>query len=160
MSQLGDDSDEDDGGEFTSIPKITQSGRQIHKPATFVPSSYEAPAKKRVAQSKRSQEQALCKRCGRGHSPEKNMIVFCDGCNLCWHQACHDPPISEETVKDEVAPWFCVDCARKRGPKTPGEQTRGVSWQGRSADDVRESSITTPPELETFKNDSPDPFDS
>lgn len=149
MSQLGGDSDDDELDEevSTELPKITQSGRQINKPAQFVPASYEAPPKKR-AQPKRNQEQALCKRCARGHSPEKNMIVFCDGCNLCWHQLCHDPIISEETVKDEAAPWYCTDCTRKRGVKLAGhDSTRGVSWQGRSDDDVRFSTSPVPDEL-------------
>lgn len=146
MSQLGGDSEDDDGGSVTSLPKITQSGRQVNKPTSYVPSSYEAPPKKRVAQAKRTQEQALCKRCGRGNSPEKNMIVFCDGCNLCWHQNCHDPVITEETVKDEVAPWFCSDCSRKRNVKTPASEQRGVSWQGRSSEEVRNLFISLTPQ--------------
>ena len=36
---------------------------------------------------------------------------------------CHDPPVSNEAVKDEDAPWFCLECsqkrARKSAPKTP-----------------------------------------
>ena len=138
MSKLGGDSDSDDSEDTAVLPKITQSGRQVNKPAQFVPAAYEPPTKKRQ-QPKRNQDQALCKRCARGHSPQSNMIVFCDGCNLGWHQLCHDPVITEETVKDESAPWFCADCSRKRGIKTAG-----VSWQGRSADDVRTS--TTPDE--------------
>ena len=148
MSKLGGDSEEDEmtDGEVSELPKITQSGRQINKPAQFVPASYEVPSKKR-ALPKRNQEQALCKRCARGHSPQNNMIVFCDGCNLCWHQLCHDPVISEDTVKDESAPWYCTDCSRKRGVKTAGhDQVRGVSWQGRSDDDVSLSTTSIPDE--------------
>jgi len=136
MSKLGGDSDSDDSEVETQVlPKITQSGRQVNKPAQFVPEAYGTSAKRR-APSKRSQEQALCKRCGRGHSPQNNMIVFCDGCNLGWHQMCHDPSISDETVKDEKAPWYCTDCSRKKGIKTDYETVRGVSWQGKSTDEV------------------------
>ncbi|KAF4629258.1 hypothetical protein G7Y89_g8883 [Cudoniella acicularis] len=136
MSKLGGDSDSDDAESVTELPKITQSGRQVVKPAPFVPAISESHTKRR-APSKRSQEQALCKRCGRGHSPQTNMIVFCDGCNLGWHQMCHDPVVSEEMVKDETAPWYCADCSRKRGLKTAGSDTKGVSWQGRSSEEKR-----------------------
>jgi hypothetical protein len=136
MSKLGGDSDSDISEEATELPKITQSGRQVNKPAQFVPAAYENSSKRR-APSKRTQEQALCKRCGRGHSPQSNMIVFCDGCNLGWHQMCHDPVVSEEAVKDELSQWFCADCSRKKGvkSKTP-ESAKAVSWQGKSADEV------------------------
>jgi hypothetical protein len=136
MSKLGGDSDSDISEEATELPKITQSGRQVNKPAQFIPAAYDTSTKRR-ATSKRSQEQALCKRCGRGHSPQSNMIVFCDGCNLGWHQMCHDPVVSEEAVKDESSPWFCSDCSRKKGikSKTP-ESAKAVSWQGKSADEV------------------------
>ena len=137
MSKLGGDS-ESDAGSIMELPKITQSGRQVVKPAQFVPAVSETHARKR-GPTKRTQEQALCKRCGRGHSPQSNMIVFCDGCNLGWHQMCHDPTISDEAVKDETAPWYCADCSRKRGRKTTTatvEEPRGVSWQGRSESEV------------------------
>ena len=141
MSKLGEDSDSDESEEVTELPKITQSGRQIHKPAQFIPTAYE-PSTKRRAPSKRSQEQALCKRCGRGHSPQNNMIVVCDGSNLGWHQMCHDPVISEEAVKDEEADWYCADCSLKKGIKSKSpESAKGVSWQGKSADQVH---ILTP----------------
>lgn len=136
MSGLGEDSDSDDMGSVTELPRITQSGRAVVKPAQFVPAVSEGSSRKR-GPAKRTQEHALCKRCGRGHSPASNMIVFCDGCNFGWHQMCHDPVISEETVKDENAAWFCADCVIKRVRKGGGsDQSRGVSWQGRSADDV------------------------
>jgi hypothetical protein len=140
MSKLGGDSDSDDAESVTQFPKVTQSGRQIVKPAQFVPAARETNPKRR-APSKRTQESALCKRCGRGQSPQSNMIVFCDGCNLAWHQMCHDPPISAETVKDETAPWFCTDCSRKKGNKVAGADQRLTSWQGRSSEEVCNPSV-------------------
>ena len=53
---------------------------------------------------------AVCKNCGRGHSPSSNAIVFCDGCNTPWHQICHDPPIGKEIVLIAEKEWFCSDC--------------------------------------------------
>lgn len=135
MSGVGDDSDESDAASFTELPKMTQSGRAVVKPTQFVPESSTSSARKR-GPSKKSQEQALCKRCGRGHSPQSNMIVFCDGCNGGWHQMCHDPAVSDEMVKDETAPWFCADCSRKKAVKTPSPPVKGVSWAGKSMDEV------------------------
>lgn len=148
MSKLGGDSDSDDEeGSIPDLPKITQSGRQVNKPAQFVPAAYETSAKRR-APSRRTQEQALCKKCQRGHSPQNNMIVFCDGCNLGWHQQCHEPQVSEEAVKDESSPWFCADCSRKKGIKSGYETTPGVSWQGRSSEEVCPLQISTEADFE------------
>lgn len=68
-----------------------------------------------------------------------NQIVFCDGCNACWHQLCHDPAIGNEFVSDEARSWFCRGCLAKRershgGPRkrVSNEGARGVSWAGRS----------------------------
>lgn len=142
MPDLGD-SDSDGSGDIV-MPRMTQSGRQIVKPAQFVPSPV-TPASRKRGPSKRTQEerteQALCKRCGRGHSPQNNMIVFCDGCNGPWHQMCHDPAVSDEAVRDETSDWFCADCSEKRGITPPFDATRGVSWQGRSTEQVRQLSI-------------------
>ncbi|PBP15876.1 PHD finger containing protein Phf1 [Diplocarpon rosae] len=137
MSKLGGDSDsEEEEDSIPELPKITQSGRQVNKPAQFVPAAYGTSTKKR-APSRRSQEQALCKKCQRGHSPQNNMIVFCDGCNLGWHQQCHEPQVAEEAVKDEDSPWFCAECSRKKGIKSGYETIPGVSWQGRSSEEKR-----------------------
>ncbi|MCJ1376615.1 hypothetical protein MMC20_007858 [Loxospora ochrophaea] len=62
-------------------------------------------------------EKAVCKNCGRGHSPKSNVIVFCDGCNTPWHQYCHDPRINEETVRVEEVEWLCGDCIVMREEK-------------------------------------------
>ena len=154
MSDLGDESDEDDEASISeNFPKVTSSGRAVNKPAHFTPAVSDTPPKKR-GPSKKSVENALCKRCARGHSPASNMIVFCDGCNLGWHQMCHDPAISDEAVKDESAAWFCADCTNKRemkrgaktvtapsytpaaAPMPPAEPPRPLSWEQRSEAEV------------------------
>ena len=53
---------------------------------------------------------AVCKNCGRAHSPVSNAIVFCDGCNAGWHQFCHNPPIGKEIILIAEKAWFCSDC--------------------------------------------------
>ena len=135
MSGLGEDSDSDDNESVTELPRMTQSGRAVVKPTQFVPAASEVSRKRGPA--KRTQEHALCKRCGRGHSPATNMIVFCDGCNLGWHQMCHDPVVSDEMVKDESAAWYCADCTLKRARRGGGtDHFRGISWQGRSIEEA------------------------
>lgn len=65
---------------------------------------------------------ALCEHCLRGISPPSNPIVFCDACNKCWHQQCHDPRIPPSVLTDSRAEWFCGACDRilhgkKKTPK-------------------------------------------
>jgi succinate--hydroxymethylglutarate CoA-transferase len=143
MSGLGGDSDSDGSGSITSMPMQTLSGRKVVRPIQYKPSASEAPPKKRPSYNMkrigRNVEAALCKRCGRGHSPASNMIVFCDGCNVGWHQMCHDPMISNETVKDETKEWFCNDCTTKRASaqaKKASSATKPTSFAEMSFDEV------------------------
>ncbi|KFY34741.1 hypothetical protein V495_08114, partial [Pseudogymnoascus sp. VKM F-4514 (FW-929)] len=147
MSDLGDEDESDDSASVTAFPSMTQSGRKVVKPTQFVPEVAAGPPRKRSTQTRRpgrSVENALCKRCGRGHSPANNMIVFCDGCNIGWHQMCHDPVITEEVVKDETKEWFCVDCSAKRDkkkgdrgktstPNSTAKNSEGTPWAAKSA---------------------------
>jgi len=150
MSKLGGDSDSDASGSIQNFPKVTQSGRAIVKPQQFVPEIRETSARKR-GPSKKSQEMALCKRCGRGHSPDNNMIVFCDGCNGGWHQMCHDPPVSNEAVRDEDAPWFCLDCSQKRARKSAPKPPTVILGN----DDLQSSEPTPNEPNQTFSPDTP-----
>ncbi|RKF62268.1 putative phd domain containing protein [Erysiphe neolycopersici] len=135
--QLGGDSDLDDSDTVTKLPKITQSGRHIVKPTQFVPATYENYSRRRTP-SRKAQEQALCKRCGRGHSPQNNMIVFCDGCNLPWHQNCHKPVIPDDAVLVESALWFCSECSQKKGINSDNEAIpKGMSWARRSIEEKK-----------------------
>lgn len=131
-------------------PTMTKSGRQVQKPAQFNPTSpatAAAATQKRRHYGKRTPEQALCKVCTRGLSPLKNQIVFCDGCNLCWHQLCHDPYIDDDFVSNESRSWFCGRCSAKRerhlAKKKSLDGFRGVSWAGRNVEQVS----TAPPLL-------------
>ncbi|ORY56571.1 uncharacterized protein BCR38DRAFT_114152 [Pseudomassariella vexata] len=132
--------DDDDTYQDQSTPTMTKSGRHILKPTQYNPATAAAPGK-RKHYSKRTPEQALCKVCTRGLSPLKNQIVFCDGCNFCWHQLCHDPIIDDEFVSDETRSWFCRMCASKRekhaAKKKSVDIIRAVSWAAKSADQKR-----------------------
>lgn len=115
-SELEDE--EEISEEEHTVPAVTLSGRKVVRPTQFVPEPKNAQTGKRKGlggrKSSKAMDNTLCKRCGRGHSPKTNMIVFCDGCDKGWHQMCHDPMITDDIVKDESAEWFCADCAEKR----------------------------------------------
>ncbi|KAH8161407.1 hypothetical protein CIB48_g6849 [Xylaria polymorpha] len=97
-----------------------------------------ASAQKRKHYGKRTVEQALCKVCTRGLSPNMNQIVFCDGCNFCWHQMCHEPYIDDDFVSNETRSWFCGRCLAKREKALARKKTlsehKGVSWAAKGAD--------------------------
>lgn len=94
--------------EITSLPTKTKSGRKVHRPAQFDPAT-KTPTRRR-GPYRRLAEATVCRVCQRGHSPARNMIVFCDGCNKAYHQYCHNPPIEDEVVKVEEKEWQCSDC--------------------------------------------------
>ena len=122
-------SDDEHSDSYNPKATHTRSGRSTQKPSAFAPT--ESPNSKKQgldtgtpnAQGKtflikkkiyRGREQnALCERCLRGRGPVDNAIVFCDGCNLCWHQKCHDPMIPKALVLDTKAEWFCKECLSK-----------------------------------------------
>jgi hypothetical protein len=124
-----DDNEEEDSDNYTPKTTHTRSGRSTQKPQSFVSADSPAAKKPRLAteppnpQIKNSlikkkiyrgrEQNALCEYCLRGRGPANNAIVFCDGCNLCWHQNCHDPRIPKELVLDKTAEWFCKDCVAK-----------------------------------------------
>ena len=132
---------------------MTKSGRSVNKPAAFTPivdqkpladsgspkihlnfhssSSRGATRGGRGRRSiQRQPELALCANCSRGHSPESNVIVFCDGCNTPWHQWCHDPHIAREVVEVAEKEWFCSSCAHvKEEERVPMDQrVAGNLW--------------------------------
>ncbi|KAI1136840.1 hypothetical protein F5Y05DRAFT_389246 [Hypoxylon sp. FL0543] len=131
--------------ENQAVPTMTKFGRQVQKPAQYNPSQQSArdaaSAQKRKGYGKRTTEQALCKVCTRGLSLAANQIVFCDGCNCCWHQMCHDPYIDDDFVSNESRSWFCSRCLAKRerhlARKKSLEGFKGVSWATKSAEQKR-----------------------
>ncbi|KAI1467729.1 uncharacterized protein F4812DRAFT_407080 [Daldinia caldariorum] len=130
--------------ENQATPTMTKSGRQVQKPAQYNPSQQsarDATTQKRKNYGKRTAEQALCKVCTRGLSVPANQIVFCDGCNLCWHQMCHDPYIDDEFVSNESRSWFCGRCMAKRekhlARKKNLDSFKGTSWAGKTNEQKR-----------------------
>ncbi|KAI8623611.1 hypothetical protein F5Y19DRAFT_370608 [Xylariaceae sp. FL1651] len=135
LSELSD-SDTELATKSQTAATMTKSGRQVQKPTQFNPAEA-AGSQKRKHYGKRTAEQALCKVCTRGLSPNTNQIVFCDGCNSCWHQLCHDPYIDDDFVSNESQSWFCSRCVAKRekalAKKKSLEGFKGVSWASKSA---------------------------
>ncbi|KAI1817993.1 CoA-transferase family III domain-containing protein [Poronia punctata] len=125
----------------------TKSGRHVQKPTQFNPADATG-SQKRKHYGKRTAEQALCKVCTRGLSPNTNQIVFCDGCNYCWHQLCHDPYIDDDFVSDETRSWFCSGCLSKREKALAKKKTlvehKGVSWASKTAAQKRTYLTTLP----------------
>ncbi|SLM41254.1 Zinc finger, RING/FYVE/PHD-type [Lasallia pustulata] len=133
--------DEDGGADtsasetYTPLPTSSRSGRPLLKPQPFFPSpatldSNPLANKRKRRHYRRPGEASVCKNCGRGHSPESNAIVFCDGCNAGWHQFCHDPVIGGEVVREREREWVCGGCesgGRVAG-KGLGERVRGEGW--------------------------------
>lgn len=125
----------DDTCQESVVLTMTKSGRQVLKPNQYNPAKEAAQAKKKHW-GKRTPEQMLCKLCMRGLSPANNQIVFCDGCNSCWHQRCHEPLIDDEFVSNESRSWFCMNCVAKKEKQTPkrrqaekpAESPKEVNW--------------------------------
>ena len=136
-----DDDDEKDNTdaseEFTPIA-ATSSGRRINQVKTFSPvvidaakglsnknlqSAARAPVPEAPSTTKKPKkrrkpgEAAVCINCGRGHSPNTNMIVFCDGCSTPWHQYCHDRPITPSFIQIEEKEWNCAECTTMQQEK-------------------------------------------
>ncbi|KAI0478307.1 hypothetical protein F4859DRAFT_53456 [Xylaria cf. heliscus] len=139
-SSLSELSDSDGDAKAQTPATMTKSGRQVQKPTQFNPTDTPS-SQKRKHYGKRTVEQALCKVCTRGLSPHMNQIVFCDGCNFCWHQMCHDPYIDDDFVNNESRSWFCSRCMAKREKALARKKTllehRGVSWSAKSAEQKR-----------------------
>ncbi|EXJ56957.1 hypothetical protein A1O7_07301 [Cladophialophora yegresii CBS 114405] len=91
--------------------KVSRNTPTVNGSSTSTPSSKTHPKIKRRIYRGREQF-ALCEHCLRGYGPPGNVIVFCDACNKCWHQRCHEPQISKQTVADSKAEWYCSECDR------------------------------------------------
>ncbi|KAK9449180.1 uncharacterized protein V1518DRAFT_417344 [Limtongia smithiae] len=104
-------SEDESNEEFTFDGLETKSGRRVHKPQQYDPLG-DVEGKKRGLHFRRDLQ--ICRVCQRGHSPESNLIVFCDGCNDPYHQLCHNPPIGRAFIEIPEAQWFCSNCQGRR----------------------------------------------
>ncbi|KAK5049647.1 hypothetical protein LTR44_010810 [Exophiala sp. CCFEE 6388] len=142
--------------------KFTRADSTTHASAT--PSSTVKSHPKIKRRVYRGREQfALCEHCLRGHGPPGNVIVFCDACNKCWHQRCHEPQISKETVSNSKADWFCSECDRilhggkkaKKSHTKPAPQEAPIPKANITAAPVYASDLA--PDLPLFETLVPPP---
>ncbi|KAK9458149.1 hypothetical protein V1511DRAFT_491873 [Dipodascopsis uninucleata] len=136
-SKKNDDSDTDEGFSFEGMK--TKSGRKVHKPQTFDAIDVLPDNKRRSLRQRRDLQ--TCRICLRGHSPDSNLIVFCDGCNDPYHQLCHDPPIDRVFIQIAEAQWFCAQCQSKMSERPL--QT-GLSGQNLSETEKRTYLLSLP----------------
>ncbi|KAH8695399.1 hypothetical protein BGW36DRAFT_418148 [Talaromyces proteolyticus] len=127
--KAGDSSSSDESSEdMVPMARQTKSGRQVNRPTYFGPmpetkqsatprmsSSETSPAgvvkrRKKVYRKNGKDLNITCKHCQRSHSSSTNLIVFCDECNVAWHQFCHEPPIAKELIDVKEAEWVCREC--------------------------------------------------
>ena len=136
-------------------PRGTETFAKPHTPITH------PKIKRKIYRGRESL--ALCEHCLRGNGPAGNVIVFCDACNHCWHQKCHDPPIAKETVADKHAEWFCASCddilhpekrKARSGSKTGKQKGRKTSQSGDGTGLVVEIQTTKLP-INTLNTHSP-----
>lgn len=147
LSDMGESdsslSEDEENTTPAAFPAVTQSGRKVVRPSQFVPEPVAKAGKGKGAQGKgqkgkgKKVKDEMCMRCGRGHSPKTNMIVFCDGCDRGWHQMCHDPMIRDEVVREEGTEWYCSECTEKR-------EAKNRQKMGKEAEARRRSQNSTP----------------
>ncbi|KAJ6020940.1 hypothetical protein N7540_006444 [Penicillium herquei] len=87
--------------------RTSRAGRALKAPKAYAPVPTASTTGKRPTRKKA----IVCVKCHRGHSPNTNMIVFCDGCDATWHQLCHDPPIDDQVVLEKDTAWLCRSCS-------------------------------------------------
>ncbi|TKX25692.1 hypothetical protein C1H76_2342 [Elsinoe australis] len=102
--------------EYTPQATATRSGRSVQKPTSFAPPPLPSPiagVKRKRHVHRKNPELTVCVVCLRPHSPQGNMIVFCDGCNTPYHRYCHRPAISQVVVDEPDREWYCAECQRE-----------------------------------------------
>ncbi|KAJ5736806.1 uncharacterized protein N7483_001931 [Penicillium malachiteum] len=99
--------------------RTSRAGRALKAPKAYAPVPTASTTGKRPTRKKA----IVCVKCHRGHSPNTNMIVFCDGCDATWHQLCHDPPIDDQVVLEKDTAWLCRSCSpvRRSTPARPAK---------------------------------------
>jgi hypothetical protein len=117
----------------------TKFGRRVLRPSHFVPvlTSPGTARQGRRGGARRLADAALCKKCERGNSPNNNVVVFCDGCGVAYHQFCHDPPIARDVVDIPEKEWYCLDCSTGGGGPAAPDNLGLIPGLNMSIDEVR-----------------------
>ncbi|KAJ2899393.1 hypothetical protein MKZ38_003065 [Zalerion maritima] len=122
---FSDSSDEEGAQAHTQT--TTKSGRQVQRPAQFIPNQ---DSNRKKIMSKRTEAQAMCQLCKRLAFVDDNQIVFCDSCNDAWHQQCAHPTIPPQVASSDI-PWFCAKCQGRKQAYI-GSNDGLVAWNDRT----------------------------
>ena len=91
--------------------KVQESPRPAHKGTESKQPPASDPAEK--DEDEDEEDEDVCEICLKPDSNPPNEIIFCDGCDLGFHQKCHNLP---EIPDDD---WFCKNCSQDDAAKTP-----------------------------------------
>ncbi|SPN97555.1 related to origin recognition complex subunit 4 [Cephalotrichum gorgonifer] len=105
---------------FDDLPTQKKSGSkkaQVEKPR---PTPRSSDADKMTEQAAgdegngdEEEDEDVCEICLKPDSRPPNEIIFCDGCDLGFHQKCHNVPVIPE------GDWLCKNCSQEDASKTP-----------------------------------------
>ncbi|XP_063407803.1 PHD finger protein 14-like isoform X2 [Mytilus trossulus] len=73
--------------------------------------AYEGHEVQEIQDAKKVDDNAVCDVCKDIVEEENNEMIFCDGCNLCVHQACYGVQVIPE------GNWYCKTCVAAVKPK-------------------------------------------
>ncbi|CAB4484972.1 unnamed protein product [Rhizophagus irregularis] len=71
----------------------------------------DTPVSNAIKRQKIGNRSITCFICG-GPELYLNFICVCFGCNVGYHQLCHDPKISNSIAKSISGKWFCTRCQK------------------------------------------------
>lgn len=76
------------------------------------------------------EDEDVCEICLKPDSNPPNEIIICDGCDLGFHQKCHNVPVIPE---DD---WFCKNCSQEDASKTPQRPSAAAPAPPTDAPDI------------------------
>lgn len=102
---------------FDDLPtKKKSESRKVQqkpRPTPLAPES-KKPSESEIAEGDSDEEdEDVCEICLKPDSNPPNEIIFCDGCDLGFHQKCHNV----RDIPDDD--WFCKNCSQEDAAKTP-----------------------------------------
>lgn len=100
---------------FDDLPKNKSEPRKVQrKPRpTPVASDSKKQSAGETAEDDEEEDEDVCEICLKPDSNPPNEIIYCDGCDLGFHQKCHNVP----DIPDDD--WFCKNCSQEDASKTP-----------------------------------------
>ncbi|KAH7031148.1 origin recognition complex subunit 4 C-terminus-domain-containing protein [Microdochium trichocladiopsis] len=115
-----------------ATPKHTASTRKPRIPAPTERSEPDHPPPESIVEGTgtESEDDEVCVLCSKPDSEPPNEILFCENCDLGYHQVCHDVPVIPE------GDWICRNCSQEDAVAKDGRQGQVLD-----KDTVKASSI-------------------